>query len=162
MRDDESLLRSAESVARSAESTFKELLATNERDLYAALAANASELARGESKPRSFAFAGVDSEDIPRGTDAEGLGRRIFQRWSAALHAVVCDSTSDMSDLRGRILDAIFGKSGGGAAFIAAVLVASFGVSPAIAAIVSALLLRVIVAPSVEEICNTWRLSVAK
>jgi hypothetical protein len=54
------------------------------------------------------------------------------------------------------MLNAIFSKHGGGVALLAGGLVAVFGLSPAIAAVVAALLVKIIIAPTANEICSTW------
>jgi hypothetical protein len=54
------------------------------------------------------------------------------------------------------MLKAIFSKEGGGIALLAGGLVAAFGLSPAIAAIVAALLVKLIIAPTAAEVCAEW------
>jgi len=53
-------------------------------------------------------------------------------------------------------LKAIFSKEGGGVALLAGGLVAAFGFSPAIAAVVAALLVKLIIAPTAAEVCAEW------
>jgi len=91
-----------------------------------------------------------------RGTGDPALGQRIFLRWSVALHALVCGSESDDKSLRAEIIAALVSKGGGAAAIIAGSLVAAFGISQTLAALISVVLLRVIVAPVQEELCATW------
>ena len=54
-------------------------------------------------------------------------------------------------------MTAISAKAGGGTALVAAVLVGYFGVYPSVAAVIAALLIKLIVAPAAEEACQTWQ-----
>jgi hypothetical protein len=104
-------------------------------------------------------------DDLPRdGTASQlptalrDLGRRIFLRWSRALHDFLCSEGGENSTLRGKLFEALLGK-GGGAAAISAIMMSTFGVSPAIAVLVATLLTKIIIAPAQEEICAVWLIS---
>jgi hypothetical protein len=53
-------------------------------------------------------------------------------------------------------MKAIIGKEGGLAALTAGTLVATFGVAPAVAVVVAAILLKVVFEPAGDEICKEW------
>jgi precorrin-3B methylase len=72
------------------------------------------------------------------------------------MHAFLCDPGAEDRQLRDRMLNAILAKDGGGVAVVAGGLVAAFGMSPAVAAIVAALAVKLIVAPAAKELCKTW------
>lgn len=97
------------------------------------------------------------ADDAVRSGEATAVGRRIFMRWSRALHDFVCVPQQEDADLRAQLVSAIVGKGGGAGALVAGTLVASFGLSPAVAAVVAALMLKLIVAPAAEELCATWQ-----
>jgi len=89
-------------------------------------------------------------------SEVDGMGQRIFMRWSVALHGFVCAPGGEDERLRESIVAAIIGKSGGATALVAGALVSAFGISPILAALVAALLIKVIVAPAGQELCGTW------
>jgi hypothetical protein len=120
--------------------------------LYALLAARVLATGGTDDQVRS-AF---DTDDLLRSETSVSLGRRIFARWSLAMHAFLCDPGAEDRQLRDRMLNAILAKDGGGVAVVAGGLVAAFGMSPAVAAIVAALAVKLIVAPAAKELCKTW------
>ncbi len=80
------------------------------------------------------------------------LGRRIYKRVEAQLYAVMCGADGKDAKLR----DA-FGLGGNAVtAAIVAVLTGSFGLAPAIAAVVAALLIRVVLKPAYDTTCEFW------
>jgi hypothetical protein len=95
-------------------------------------------------------------DDLPMDRELQSLGRRIFLRWSRTLHQFVCVPDKEDADIRERLLSALTGAEGG-AAVIAGVLVACFGASPANAAIIAALLLKIIIVPAGAELCEAWK-----
>lgn len=97
------------------------------------------------------------AENAVRSGEAAAVGRRIFMRWSRTLHAFVCAPGPEDAELRAKLVHAIVGKGGGATAIVAGTLVASFGLSPAVAALLSALMLKLIVAPAAEELCASWQ-----
>jgi hypothetical protein len=76
----------------------------------------------------------------------------------SCLHQFCCVPDKEELDVRAKLLAGLTGKEGG-AAVIAGMLVATFGASPAVAAIVAALLLKIVVAPALDEVCQAWRKS---
>lgn len=84
------------------------------------------------------------------------LGRRIFARVEAQLHALMCGTGGEDAADRARLRDA-FGLGGDAlTGAIVAVLTGSFGLAPAIAAVVAAILLRVVLKPAYAETCAYW------
>lgn len=113
-------------------------------------------LATEISKPGNQFRTNFSSDDLVRSPDVRSLGKRIFMRWSVTLHAFVCKSDGEDKELRAKLVNAIVGKGGGAAAIIAGSLVAAFGLSPAVAALVAALLLQLFIIPAGKELCATW------
>ena len=122
-------------------------------DLYAALVSRVQDEATGK---KLHSEQRVNFEELERGSSEAELGKRIFRRWSKALHDFTCSSSMDEKDVRDRLINAISGKEGGGVALIAATLVGAFGVSPAVAAVIAALVSRLIIAPAADEVCQAW------
>jgi hypothetical protein len=166
------LFRSAEAAAQGSRESLARLIASPEIHLYAALALTLTREVRGfEAEP--FGKVRLRSDDLERGSGTASafdvrvriddfergdanLGQQIFRRWSRVLHEFVCKPSKDDAELRDRVLGAIVGKDGGGVAVVAAVLAGVFGVSPGLSALIAALLIKLIVAPAADEVCEAW------
>ena len=157
MADADDLLRSAlvkqKSVATAASS---ELLKKTAGELYVQLGALSLDPGAARRGSEGGYRSSVDPDDLQRGPAASELGRRIFLRWSHALHDFTCKPREEDKALQEQIIQAIFDKNGGGVALLAAGLVTAFGVSPAISAVVAALIVKLIVAPAMDELCKVW------
>ena len=80
-----------------------------------------------------------------------GVGRRLFMAYSAALHKFVCDKAD--ADLRKKVLDAI--SAGSGISIITSAFI-SIGVSAVAAPLAAALLLAIVVRPTIDVACQMW------
>jgi hypothetical protein len=149
------LLRSLAEKNAGEASRVASLISRPENDLYALLASRVSDPGAAVGSADDRFRTAYDIDDLERGPAAE-LGKRIFGRCSRAAHDFCCSSGADDKKLRDQMLNAIFSKDSGGVALLAGGLVAAFGLSPAIAAVVAALLVKIIVAPAAEELCSTW------
>ena len=78
-------------------------------------------------------------------------GWRLFRVYSDALHTLVCEKAG--ADLRQQVLSAI--STGTGLGVITAAFV-SVGVSATVAPVAAALLLSIIVRPTINEVCKMW------
>lgn len=159
--------RKVERASKKSEAVLAELAQRPAEELFAALAAAADPESRAledssvtdrdqmtrSSAPLLFEVR-VNRDLLTRGDI--GLGQRIFQRWNAVLHDFICRNDKADRDLRNKVLGAIAGKGGGGVALVAALLVSSFGMGPATAALVAALLIKLVVAPAADEVCRAW------
>lgn len=97
-----------------------------------------------------------------RSSEAVEFGRRLFWRWSNALHGLLCEPGSANEDLRNRLLSALKLKDGGAVAFIAVFLASHFKMDATEAALIAALLVQIIGIPTGEEVCKTWSLSLCR
>ncbi|ESY77456.1 hypothetical protein X739_32980 [Mesorhizobium sp. LNHC220B00] len=158
--DEDHLYRSANISATKAGEAFKVLVNQTPVDLYAALAVNVERTIAGNAVAGQFTAA-FDADQLPRDEATVGLGKRIFMRWSRTLQEFVCNPNDTDTDLQSRLVAALTGKEGG-LAVIAGVLVASFGASPAVAAIVATLLLKLVAEPLRGELCAYWAEQLAK
>ena len=93
--------------------------------------------------------------------DIKRLGKRITNRWSKELHAIVCGNADKDAEVRESLLNSL---SLGEAAVIAAVASAliSLGVGAAIAAPLAPLLVRRFIWPAKDELCEAWGEAIEK
>lgn len=93
--------------------------------------------------------------------DVKRLGKRITNRWSKELFAIVCGNEDKDAEVRESLLNSL---SLGEAAAIAAVASAliSLGVSAAIAAPLAPLLVRRFIWPAKDELCEAWGEAIEK
>jgi hypothetical protein len=158
MTDEQSLLKSVSQAAKLSEPAVDSLTSARDADLFAALGYQLSQSSAGSTQ------GGYDTEfdpdDLPRDTAFQDLGKRLFKRWNKTLHEFVCGSSSEDKALRDRLLGALMGKEGGAAALLAGTLVAVFGVSPALSAVIATLVIRLVVKPAAGEICESWKATI--
>lgn len=148
------LARAIDSAQAHAEKVEDRLTVMSTADLYAALGQRISSTAR---ENRTIGIdSPIDIDALKRTNAIQELGQRVFRRWSIALHQFVCSEGGEDDDLRQKVFRALTGKDGGSVALIAGILVAAFGASPAIAAIVATLLVRILVNPAADELCKAW------
>jgi hypothetical protein len=152
--NEDDLYRSAVAKATSSQSNVAILAAQSENDLFATLAQRTEAVALGVQSALAF-DAPFSADDLRRDSATIALGRRIFRRWSRALHQFACSTGEEDKSARDRLWSALIGKEGG-AAVIAGILVASFGASAAVAAVVAALLVKIVIQPATEELCESW------
>jgi hypothetical protein len=150
------IVRSAIANSEQAQGSLHVLLRLeNKEDLYVLLGQRVQAATRGATDTASFDMP-FDPDNFQRSSSLRELGHRIFRRWSRTLHEFVCNPTSADKDIRDRLWTAITSKESSLVALTAGVLVATFGVSPAVAAVVAALLVRVVFNPATDEVCRYW------
>jgi hypothetical protein len=154
---DVGLLQVAERVAANNQGVIASLQNSKEPDLLAALAQRVQDTADGSAGIARM--AAIDLDRLPRDSATIAVGRRILARWSRTMHDFLCTSGGDEEDLRQRLMKAITGRDGGATALLAGTLVAAFGASPAVAALVAALLMKLVIAPATDELCSSWAAS---
>lgn len=94
--------------------------------------------------------------------DLRELGRRVLRRWNRELYRVACGDETAAGEDRERIRDALnVGDVALGAA-IASVLIGSFGVAPAVATVVGALVVKRLGVPAADELCKFWQENLAE
>jgi hypothetical protein len=158
--------------ARDSAEQLDDLALRDEKDLLGALAA-AGETRQLESLDTDYRdTSSTNKIFIPlipdildnntRSSEAVEFGRRLFWRWSNALHGLLCEPSGADDDLRNRLLSALKLKDGGTVAFIAVFLASHFKLDAAEAALIAALLVQIFGKPTGEEICKTWSLSLGR
>jgi hypothetical protein len=154
------LVTRAEKSAAGSSAAIGELVKLAPPDLFAALGHQVSEAASGAAGANNFAVS-VNVDELDRGVFTD-LGRRIFARWSRALHDFLCKSSSEDQDLKSRVLSALSGKDVSATVVLVGVLVGTFGLAPAVATIVATLVVKLIAQPAGDEICKYWDEQLAK
>jgi hypothetical protein len=89
------------------------------------------------------------------------FGRRFFARFSRDLHDLVCGSDLANAEVRKDLQSSLTSKSTFAAA-VAGVLVFHFGIAPALAAVVAALVVRLFVDNALHVLCEMWGESLSK
>jgi hypothetical protein len=171
MTQSDELLRSVEESLQSESHNLDALVEISVDDLYAAAGLrarnalvaraaqviNADELARGgQSRLAQLFDTKLVVDALSRNEDEKNLGKRIFRRWNRTLHDFACNANAEDRDLKDKLLSAISMKTGGGTAVVAAVLAGYFLVSPPLAAVLAALLIKLILVPAGQEVCQAW------
>jgi hypothetical protein len=159
MMTDTGLLEAAKRIAAQHQDVIVSLQNNREPDLLAALAQSVQEAADGSG--RIIRIEPIDVDRLPRDSVSVALGRRILARWSRTMHDFLCKSGGEEEDLRERLMSALTNRDGGAVALLAGALVAAFGVSPAVAALVAALLMKLVIGPAKDELCQSWAASLA-
>jgi len=84
------------------------------------------------------------------------VGKRILRRLNAELHNLICGDEPDNAEDREKLKNALgFGDAAVAAALVQ-FLVGSFGLLPAVATVIAAILLKYFLKPTLEEICSAW------
>jgi hypothetical protein len=155
---DTGVLQAAERIATQNQGVVASLQNSREADLLAALAQRVQDAAEGS--PGIARMTAIDPDRLPRDSATIALGRRIVARWSRTMHEFLCGGGGEEEeDLRRRLMAALTGRDGGAPALLAGTLVAAFGASPAVAALVAALLMKLVIAPAKDELCRSWAAS---
>lgn len=153
---DRLLVRYAEAWAKDAASVSELTKVASIQELYALLAARASDPQEAFGTPGDRFGTRFDPATLPKGPSVFEVGKRIFTRSAGALHGFLCAPDEEDKELRDRIKSAIVSRDVSAVAIIAGGLVAAFGMGAAAAAVVAALLVRIIVVPSGEVLCEVW------
>jgi hypothetical protein len=152
-----------EELARPA---VKDLLYAEEKQLYEELAMRQKAM---ESDPLKAGYFDVqvmyDGSLMGPKEELVDLGRRIFKKWNAAAHGLVCGA-GEVDDQDRKKLQEAFNLKEGAATAVGAVLagflVAQLGIAPAIAAVVAAIICKRFFTPVYEEFCASWKKTLAE
>jgi len=146
----------AESWAKDAVSVAELTNVPSNQELFALLAARASDPQEAFGTPGDRFRTKFDPATLPKGSSVFEVGKRIFLRQAAALHRFICAPDDEDKELRNRIKAALVSRDVGAVAIITGCLVAAFGMGAAAAAVVAALLVRIIVVPTTDVLCEVW------
>lgn len=142
-----------------AQAAMETLLNYDEEQLYAQLAIRKNLLVDDPATAGSFNLQATDDQTSMMGAREVlvELGQRLYRRWSVEAYKVVCGSDAADDEDRKKIAEAFGIDQVMAGAAVAAFLVSSFGMAPAIAAVVAALAMRRFFRPGYEEFCKVWK-----
>jgi hypothetical protein len=135
-----------------------ELLKADEDQLYIQLGIRAKALAVDPSISGSF-DPDVTYDEAEMGVldDVREFGKLLFRRWNRELNQLICGSDPDSRKERTQLAKALGIGDAAAAAYISVLLVTSFGLAPALAAVAAAIIIKHIFRPTVEEFCSVWQ-----
>ncbi|HEY9800493.1 MAG TPA: hypothetical protein V6D28_28670 [Leptolyngbyaceae cyanobacterium] len=144
---------------------MQKMMDLDEDTLKAQLGIHAQEAAQ-DLTARSASIENLDEmlTAIPRGAVPSGqdvsFGNRLFKRLNVKSYNLLCSDVSDLlgkDDTLNKLKDAYEESAAKAAGFLAPVLIANLGLAPAIAAIISALVIKTISSATAETICEVWQ-----
>lgn len=142
----------------------QKMLELDEDTLKAQLGIHAQEVAQNFTTSSSSLETLDEMTAIPRGADIS-FGDRLFKRLNSKSYYLMCSDISDLLDkdqvLR-QLKDAYEQSAGKAAGFLAPVLVANLGLTPAIAVIIAVLIVKTISSATAETICEIWKEKIDK
>jgi hypothetical protein len=153
---DRLLAQYAEAWAKDARQASNLATVGSNDELFALLAARASDPQEAFGSPTDRFRLNFDPATLPKGPSVFEVGKRIFLRCTAALHQFLCAPDDQDKELRNRMIGALLSRDASAIGLIAGGLVAAFGMGAAAAAVVAALLVRIIVAPTAQVLCEEW------
>lgn len=89
--------------------------------------------------------------------DLKRLGQRIFRRWNREAYKLMCNKSDDDAQDREKLVKAIGVGDVAVASALTGLLVSSFGLAPAIATALAALMVKRFFRPAYEEFCEVWK-----
>jgi hypothetical protein len=149
-------------ILEEAESAVSLLLESNEPQLYEQLGIRIKAIEQNPEIAGSFQPALTYSEVAMGPLDSvRDLGQRICRRWEKSAFDLVCGTSSADEQERKSVADA-FGINGTAvAALMATLLVSHFGLAPAIAAVIAAIVVKRFFRPAYQEFCAFWGTRIA-
>lgn len=142
------------------EPAVKDLLAMSEDTLYEKLAMRVESIKEEPLEAGKFDAREVDpSKHAGWAGDLLSLGMRIFNRWNREAHALICGSDPEDDEQRTEVSKAFDADdvNVAVAACISGLLVTTFGLAPAIAAVVAAIIVKRFLKGAYEEFCDVWK-----
>lgn len=140
-----------------AKTAVERLLKADEDQLFAQLGIRARALTADPAESGSFDPAVVFDEAEMGVLDEVGdFGRRLFRRWNHELYELACGRDTDSRKARSEISQRLGVSATAAAAYLAGLLVSSLGLSPALAAVGAAIIVKRLARPAAEEFCESW------
>jgi len=138
---------------------IEKLLRSDPEQLFEELGLRSSAIGRNVAVSAAFApaFTAEDIKEMGDLAEARKLGQRIFRRWNREAYHLFCGNDPE-DDKDRRALREAFGIGGlAVATTLSGLLVTSFGVSPAIAAVLAALVVKRFFQGAYQETCDFWK-----
>ena len=89
--------------------------------------------------------------------DLKRLGLRLFKRWNREAYELICGKSADDAKDRKELVKTIGLGDVAVASALTGLLVSSFGIAPAIATVLAALVVKRFFRPAQEEFCEVWK-----
>ena len=136
---------------------MKKLLKSDEDQLFEQLGMRMKTMTLNPSSAGTFDMkVKYDGATMGLKEDIQELGRKIFKRWNAETHDLVCGKDAADSEDRGKLLEALGLGPEAVAAFIAGLLITNFALAPALAAVIAAIIIKRYFSPAFQEFCSAW------
>lgn len=146
-----------QAVEKKAEVDLKKLLGADEHTLLEELGMRLKAAKAGVAGAADYDPTLVyDVQEMGPLDDLRELGRRLFRRFTRELHTLVCGAEAENKADRESIIKALGFGSIAVAGAITAVLVSTFAMAPAVATVVAALVVKRIIEPAGNTICDFW------
>jgi hypothetical protein len=145
-------------LTEQAEPFVGKLLKSDVNQLYEQLGIRSAALRVDPATAGSFDPAVVyEGSHIGMKDEVRELGKRLFKRWNREGFALLCGGAAEDEADRQQMMKAVGLGDTAAAAALSALLVSNFGVAPAIAAVVAALVVKRFFRPTYDEFCAVWR-----
>ena len=144
-------------LAEQAKPAMKKLLDCDEQQLYEQLGIRARAIEKDPTKASAFEpQITYDQNHMGIKEDVYEFGENLFRRWNIEAYNLICGSDlEDQIDREGLVEAFKIDKVSVGAA-LSALLATQLGLSPALAAVAAALLIKRFFNPAYEEFCILW------
>jgi hypothetical protein len=144
-------------INKQAELAVEKLLQAEEDQLYEQLGIRAKAMAE-DPRTGSFFEPSVTYDQAKMGLKEDVLefGKRLFNRWTVEAHKLICGSDPEDQKDREDLVNAFNVTPEKITAVLAVLLVTHLGLSPAIAIIVAALVIKRFFRPAYNEFCQLW------
>jgi hypothetical protein len=141
-----------------ARSAISELMDAEDDQLFTELGIRACAMERDPNVAGSFTpNAAFDGTSMGPLDTVKELGQRLFKRWNVEAYKLLCGDNPDDEKTRDEIKSALsLGDAAFGAA-LASALISTFGLAPALAAVIGAILVKRFFKPAHEEVCAVWK-----
>lgn len=133
-----------------------DLLSQSESQLYIELAQRIEAIKRNPDISGAFEPNFTRLESLGPIDDIEDFGRRFFERISIQAYALMCGKEVDNVADRDNILKAFLGGKEIVAGTLTTLLIINLGIAPAIAPVLSALLIKLFFNSAYEVMCEMW------
>jgi hypothetical protein len=145
-------------VIEQAEKAADKLLKADENQLYEQLGIRAKAMAKDPTKGSSFdPDVTYDGAEMGLLDDVKTFGRRLFRRYLAEIHKIMCGSDPDDQKARETLVKKFGLSEVAVTGALSALLVTHLGLAAAIAAAIAALIVKLFFRPTYEEFCQVWK-----
>ena len=147
-----------ENLQKSAAPALEKLLQSNPDQLYAELGLRQKAIVNDPSQAGLFETTATYNAAFAGPLDVlKEFGQKFFSNLSGSLYNLACGTDQENDGDRKKLKDAFGGGTTVFATSLAAILVSSFGLAPAIAAVVAALAVKLFFKDAYDAMCVVWK-----